>query len=87
MSVWNEAIEEVARGANVDNINTLFVACLSAEGGESVLTETNPLVPVPPVFILDSNLTETQKGIRSVIIDADNSYRVKFVTPVRSEIV
>lgn len=28
LSVWNEQVEEAARGANVNNINRLFVACL-----------------------------------------------------------
>ncbi|SEN74128.1 hypothetical protein [Nitrosomonas marina] len=86
LSVWNEAIEEAARGASVDNINTLFVACLSADGGETVLTEPDPNTPVSPAFIAEGNLTATQKGIRDVILQADNSYRVKFMTPVRSEI-
>lgn len=86
LSVWNEAIEEVARGASVDNINTIFVACLSQNGNETVLTEPDPETPVSPAFIAEVNLTATQKGIRSVILSADNSYRVKFVTPVRSEI-
>jgi hypothetical protein len=86
LSVWNESIEEVARGASVDNINTLFVACLSQNGTETVLTEPDPETPVSPAFIAEGNLTATQKGIRSVILAADDSYRVKFVTPVRSEI-
>lgn len=87
LSVWNEAIEEVARGANVDHINTLFVACLSADGTEDVLTEPDPNTPVTPNIIAEIDLTTTQKGIRSTILKADNSYRVKFITPVRSEIV
>ncbi|WP_292992655.1 hypothetical protein [Nitrosomonas sp.] len=86
LSIWNEAIEEVARGADVDNINTLFVACLSADGSEAVLTEPDPETPVTPNLIAEIDLTATQKGIRNVILKADNSYRVKFMTPVRSEI-
>ncbi|SFL02679.1 hypothetical protein SAMN05216302_10272 [Nitrosomonas aestuarii] len=86
LSVWNETVEEAARGASVDNINTLFVACLSAEGGEAVLTEPDPNTPVDPSFISEESLTATQTSIKNVILRADNSYRVKFVTPVRSEI-
>ena len=86
LSVWNEAIEEVARGASVDNINTLFVACLSSGSGETVLSEPDPNTPVSPAFIADGSLTATQRGIRDIILQADNSYRVKFMTPVRSEI-
>ena len=76
----------MARGADVDNINTLFVACLSADGTEDVLTELDPETPVTPNLIAEIDLTDTQKGIRNVILKADNSYRVKFMTPVRSEI-
>ncbi|SET44586.1 hypothetical protein SAMN05216326_12740 [Nitrosomonas marina] len=86
LSIWNETIEESARSASVDNINTLFVACLSAEGNETVLTEPDPNTPVAPAFIDEVDLTAAQKGIRDVILHADNSYRVKFMTPVRSEI-
>ncbi|MBY0475373.1 MAG: hypothetical protein K2Q13_10000 [Nitrosomonas sp.] len=86
LSVWNEVIEETIRGASVDNINTLFVACVSADGTETVLVETDPETPVAPSFINELDLTATQKGVRSVILAADDSYRVRFMTPVRSEI-
>lgn len=86
LSVWNETIEEAVRGADVDNINTLFVACLSYDDNETVLSEPDPENPVSPTIIAEINLTETQKGIRRVIEDADNSYRVRFLTPVRSKI-
>ncbi|WP_293006927.1 hypothetical protein [Nitrosomonas sp.] len=86
LSVWNEVIEEIIRGADVDNINTIFVACVSADGTESFLEEPDPESPVTPTFISEVNLTVTQKGIRSVILAADDSYRVKFMTPVRSKI-
>jgi hypothetical protein len=87
LSIWNELVEETARGANVDHINTLFVAVLSAEGNETTLTEPNPASPVAPTTILEASYTTTQRGIKKVIQDADDSYRVKFLTPVRSEIV
>lgn len=86
LSVWNESIEESVRGASVDNINTLFVACLSHDGTEDVKNQSDPEVTANPDVIPDVSLTETQKGIREVIKNADNSYRVRFLTPVRSEI-
>lgn len=85
LSIWNETIEEAARGADVDNINTLFVACMSAAGIESTLTEASPSSPVSPTVI--TGLTATQTGIKNLILSADNSYRVRFYTPVKSKIV
>ncbi len=86
LSVWGEAAEERARGASLDNINALFVACLS-ESGEQVLTEADPNSPVTPQEIAEGQLTDTQRAIRGVIRNADDSYRVRFVTPVRSLIL
>jgi len=86
LSVWNESAEEQARGPSLDNINTLFVACLSDVGTESILTEANPDVPVPPSVIADGSLTVTQLEIRQSILAADDSYKVRFFTPVRSKI-
>lgn len=81
LSVWNETIEEQVRGASVNNINTLFVACLSQDGAEVVLSNGTP------TYILqESQLTPTQKAIRKKITDADNSYRVRFFAPVRAKI-
>lgn len=84
LSIWNESVEETARGASVDNINTLFCAVLSIDGTESGLTEPNPASPVAPTVI--TNLTATQTAIKTVIKAADDSYRVKFYTFVRSKI-
>lgn len=84
LSVWNESVEEVARSASVDNINILFVATLSQDGTETVLTEPIPASPVAPTFI--TSLTATQQAIKAAILAADDSYKVKFYTPVRSEI-
>lgn len=86
VSCWNEAAEEEARGASVNNINCLFVACLSQAGGEAILDEPNPLSPVAPTLIAEGSLTATQLQIRQAIKDADDSYRVKFYTPVRSKV-
>lgn len=84
LSVWNESAEERARGPNFENINTLFVACLSAAGGEVTLSEPNPLAPVQPQIIADGSLTATQSAIKQAMLAADDSYRVRFLTPVRS---
>lgn len=86
LSVWNESIEENVRGASVDNINTLFVAVLSDDSGETILTEPDPGSPVMPAIIPEENYTDTQIGIKRTIKAADDSYRVRFITPVRSEI-
>lgn len=84
LSVWNESIEEVARIASVDNINRIFVAVLSQDGTETVLTEPDPNTPVPPTII--TSLTATQADIKAVIESADDTYKVVFYTPVRSKI-
>lgn len=87
LSVWNEQAEEIARGPSPEHMNAQFVACLSAGGGdEVVLTESNPTNPVAPQFIPDDELTPMQIEIRRTILAADDSYRVRFVTPVRSKI-
>ncbi len=84
LSIWNESIEETVRGASVNNINTLFVACMSSGSTESSLTESSYLTPISPAQI--TTLTATQIGIKALIKAADDSYRVKFFTPVRSKI-
>lgn len=80
VSVWNESVEEAIRGINVDNVNALFVAVY--QSGEAVLTETDPLTPVPPTFIADADLTPVQSAIKAALNQSDSSYRVKFMTPV-----
>lgn len=86
LSVWNETTEERVRGANLESMNALFVACLSATGDEALRVETDPGTPVAPEIIDDEALTATQIQIRQKIAEADDSYRVRFVTPVRSPI-
>lgn len=86
LSVWNETMEENARGPNVDNVNALFVACLSPDGTEKTLEEENSEEPITPEEIEEEDLTETQKAIRRVIQNADDSYRVRFFTPIVSKI-
>jgi hypothetical protein len=84
LSVWNESAEEAIRGPSLDNINTLFVACFLAT--EQVLVETDPAIALPPTIIPSGSLTETQQKILATIKRADDSYKVKFLTPVKSKI-
>lgn len=83
-SVWNEAHEELVRGADVKNINALFVAVVGAEGLEEYLTEVD--AAVPPLLIDEAELTDLQRAIRKAIHRADDGYRIKFYTPVVREI-
>lgn len=83
LSVWNEGAEEAIRGMSVDNINTLFVACLSGSGEEPVLLQPSGQTVAPQAI---TDLTETQQSIKARILAADDSYRVRFYTPVRSEV-
>ena len=84
-SVWNESAEEAVRGASLDNINTLFVACLGADGQEQVVRQA-PGTFAQAQLIEDGLLTPLQQSIKSVILAADDSYKVRFYTPVISEI-
>ena len=81
LSVWNECTEEQARGPSVSNVNCIFVACLSAAGTEQILENASA-----PAEIAESDLTGTQEAIRELIENADDSYRVRFFTPVISKI-
>lgn len=83
LSVWNEGVEERYRGMDVDNINALFVACLSASGNETVL-EQGPGSQVEPAELAEGELTATQRAIRDKIRAADDSYRVRFYTAIRA---
>lgn len=85
LSVWNEDVEERHRGPSLDSINALFVACLSADGGEDVLWQGRGQA-VAPRFLKEGELTAAQRAIRDKIKGADDSYRVRFYTPVRAEI-
>ena len=83
LSVWNEVVEERYRGVNVDSINALFVACLSSTGNETVLTQ-GAGQEVTPLLVDETALTDTQRAIRDKIAAADDSYRVRFYTPIRA---
>lgn len=67
LNVWNEQQEEQARGASIDNVNTLFFS-----------------------FVLPENSTISQDAvktrIREIILQADNSYKTKFVEPVLAKV-
>ena len=84
LSIWNEGIEEQHRGLSLDNINALFVACLSESGTEPTLTQNQGGPAVAPVRIAEAEWSATQQAIRAAIARADDSYRVHFVTPVRA---
>lgn len=68
LSVWNEQIEEGVRGPSVDNINTIFVSARKSSGGDGY----------------DDAATDNglKAEIQRVILDADNSYKIKFVPVV-----
>ncbi|KAF1003290.1 MAG: hypothetical protein GAK28_04795 [Luteibacter sp.] len=86
LSVWNESMEEQVRGASEDNINAIFVACVSSGGGEAIADEEDPDHPVAPTKIVEEDLTATQRAIRTAIQAADDSYRVYFYSTVRQKI-
>jgi hypothetical protein len=85
LSVWNETAEEAARGPSLDNINQLFVAVVGADAAEATLTAAGDDIPAP-VEIAEDELTGTQRAIRERILAADDSYGVRFFTPVVVEI-
>jgi len=81
LSVWNERLEERVRGPSVDNINTLFIACQGADSLEPVHVFgglTTQGEPIP-----ERQWTGLQRAIRNTIAQADDSYRVRFVTPLQ----
>lgn len=81
LSVWNEAGEERWRGPNIENINCLFVACTGKTGAEQVLTQQSGATVLPTEI---TTLTPLQEAIKAAILRADDSYRVRFFTPVRA---
>jgi len=85
LSVWNEALEEKTRGASIDNINTLFVACFYDT--EQFLVNNNIYSLTPPNLINRVDYTPLQLAIENTINNSDDSYKVKFYTPIQSKIV
>lgn len=79
LSVWNEAAEEDARGPNLLNINCQFVAVvgpLNEELSYQYITQTTPIEIQP------SALTPLQNEIKRTINAADDSYKVRFISPL-----
>ena len=86
LSVWNESMEERVRGEDVSNINCLFVACLDGKERTLEAAAVADDAVVEPEEIASEDWTETQKAIQKTIAKADDSYRVRFFTPVISKI-
>lgn len=86
LSVWNEAMEERVRGSNISNVNCLFVACLDDDKADSSELIVEDDAAIGPEEIPEENWTETQRAIRRTIARADDSYRVRFFTPIVSKI-
>lgn len=88
-SVWNEAHEELVRGANIKSINALFVAVVGPEGQEAVIEDESLLdggATMENLLVDEADLTDLQRAVRKVIHLADDSYRIRFYTPVVREI-
>lgn len=81
LSIWNETIQEEWSGANVANINQIFVAVMSAAGTEAFVND-----PANTAEIAAGSETATQIAIKNLIKSADNSYGVKFYKPVKYKI-
>lgn len=79
LSVWNEHYEERARGYSLDNVNTLFIACFGEDGHEAIVDSA-----AQSRHLHEGDLTSLQTAIRDVVRRADDSYKVQFVTPLRS---
>lgn len=77
LSIWNEAAEEDARGANLSNVNCLFVAVVGPTNAEQVYDYATR--PSPSEIV---SLTKFQTDIKKTILEADDSYRVRFYTPL-----
>lgn len=75
LSVWNEAVEEAARGANLDNMNCLFVAIVGSDLKEPYAFEHGAKLAEI------TTKTDLQQKVETLIRQADNSYRVRFVVP------
>lgn len=83
LSVWNEALEERVRGPSLDNINTLFVAVMGEDGLEPAL-DLEESAGGHGAVIPETEWTDLHRSIREAIARADDSYRVRFITPVRT---
>lgn len=80
LCVWNEAIEEKARGANLDNINCLFVALFGDDSDEILKQYDSEINILDEVKEID--YSGLQKQAIDIINHADNTYKVRIVKPV-----
>ena len=84
LSVWNEKSEETVRGANVKNIMTLFVACYAST--EAFIDEPSVYSITQPTVIESVDLTPLQLSVKETINRANDTYKIVFYTPVRTEV-
>lgn len=82
LSLWNERLEEQQRGISVDNINTLFVAVMGPQDSEAVTPAEAGLSQGR--LLDDAELSDLQRSIRETMLRADDSYRVRFYTPLQT---
>ncbi len=76
LSVWNEQTEENVRGANVDNINTIFIAAQILDDDDVYENEFNEQEAISGRTI----------GSEGVITIADDSYRVRYFSIIKEYI-
>ncbi|MBV5301941.1 MAG: hypothetical protein J0649_09200 [Methylococcales bacterium] len=77
LSVWNERIEEHTREPSVDNVNCLFIACVGIDDDLSLIADD-----AQGQLVSESDWSGLQRTIATTVKRADDSYRVKFYTPV-----
>lgn len=75
LSVWNEAVEELHRGYNLANTNSIFVAVF--RDVESTVEDTDSNI------LLSGSLTPYQQEIGARIKRADDTLRPRFYQPVK----
>ena len=85
VSAWCESLEERVRGYSLDSINAIFVA-VAGDDGEMVINAVDDIEVTEPIEVAEVDATATQKAIIDTIKTADNSYKVRFYTPVREPI-
>lgn len=81
LSVWGESAEEIARAPNIKNINCLFVAVVGDSGQETYEPYVQGQAPTEL-----TQLTALQTKIKTLISQADDSYKVRFYKPMVREI-
>lgn len=81
LSVWGESAEEIARGASTANINSLFVAVVGDTGQEATNIYAEEGVPTEV-----TKLSALQEQIKTLMLGADDGYRIRFYQPRVREI-